>query len=123
MFAALSIISWLVICGNSITIKRKGGEKENNNNKIRIQNNSDYYIAVDIGKRTCVVCITNKDGSILEETKYNNTLQEAERFASHLNKKYDNKKCQTVCESTANMWLKTYEAFEKNGIDVNWLIL
>jgi hypothetical protein len=37
MFAALSIISWLVICGNSITIKRKEGEKENNNNKIRIQ--------------------------------------------------------------------------------------
>ena len=35
------------------------------------------YIAVDIGKRNCVVCITDKDGSILEETKYENTLQEA----------------------------------------------
>ena len=34
------------------------------------------YIAVDIGKRNCVVCITDKDGSILEETKYENTLQE-----------------------------------------------
>ena len=43
-------------------------------------NDNDYYIAVDIGKKNCVVCITDKDGSILEETKYNNTFQEAERF-------------------------------------------
>lgn len=81
-------------------------------------NDNDYYIAVDIGKKNCVVCITDKDGSILEETKYNNTFQEAERFASRLNKKYDNIQCHAVCESTANMWLKTYEAFEKFGIDV-----
>ena len=81
-------------------------------------NNKDYYIAVDIGKRNCVVCITDKDGSIVEETKYDNTLQEAERFASNLDKKYNSKRCHAVCESTANMWLKTYEAFEKNGIDV-----
>ena len=86
--------------------------------RLESNNSSDYYIAVDIGKRKCVVCITDKDGSILEETRYDNTLQEAERFASHLDKKYDNRKCHAVCESTANMWLKTYEAFEKNGIDV-----
>ena len=35
-----------------------------------------------------------------------------------MDKKYDSKRCLAVCESTANMWLKTYEAFEKNGIDV-----
>lgn len=81
-------------------------------------NNKDYYVAVDIGKRNCVVCITDKDGSILEETKYDNTLQEAERFASNLDKKYNSSRCHAVCESTANMWLKTYEAFEKNRIDV-----
>ncbi len=80
--------------------------------------NKDYYIAVDIGKKNCVVCITDKDGSIIEETKYDNTLQEAERFASHLDKKYCYRKCHAVCESTANMWIKTYEAFEKHGIDI-----
>ena len=32
------------------------------------KNGSDYYIAVDIGKRKCVVCITYKGRSILEET-------------------------------------------------------
>jgi transposase len=83
-----------------------------------IESRKDYYIAVDIGKKNCVVCITDKDGSIVEETKYDNTLQEAERFASNLDKKYSNRKCHAVCESTANMWLKTYEAFEKYGIDV-----
>jgi transposase len=85
---------------------------------IESKNNSDYYIAVDIGKRNCVVCITDKDGSIVEETKYDDTLEEAKRFASNLGKKYSNRKCHAVCESTANMWLKTYEAFEKYGIDV-----
>jgi transposase len=54
----------------------------------------------------------------MEETKYDNILQEAERFASHLNKKYNNRKCYAVFESTGNMWLKTYQAFEKNGINV-----
>lgn len=85
---------------------------------IESRKNDNYYIAVDIGKRTCVVCITDKDGSIIEETKYDNNLQEAERFASNLDKKYDSKRCLAVCESTGNMWLKTYKAFEKNGIDV-----
>ena len=86
--------------------------------RIESKNNDDCYIAVDIGKKKCAVCITDKDGSILEETKYNNTLQEAERFASDLDKKYGSSKCHAVCESTANMWLKTYEAFEKYRIDV-----
>jgi len=50
MFAALSI-SWLVTCGNSITIK-KGGEKEYITTiRLESKNSSDYYIAVDIGKK------------------------------------------------------------------------
>jgi transposase len=112
MFAALS--GWLVT-GNSITIKKE--VKERITTRLEPKN-KDYYIAVDIGKKNCVVCITDKDGSIIEETKYDNTLQEAERFASHLDKIYDYRKCHAVCESTANMWIKTYEAFEKHGIDI-----
>ena len=56
-----------------------------------IESRKNYYIAVDIGKKNCVVCITDKEGSIIEETKYDNTLQEAEKFASHLDKKYSNR--------------------------------
>ena len=58
----------------------------------------------------------SSDGSIAEETKYNNTLSEAEIFACSMVKKYG--KCVAVCESTANLWLKTYQAFEKYNICV-----
>jgi hypothetical protein len=47
------------------------------------------------------------------ETKYNNTLYEAEIFTYSIVKKYG--KCVAVCESTANLWLKTYQAFVKMG--------
>jgi hypothetical protein len=46
----------------------------------------------------------NSDGSIAEESVYNNTLAEAEIFAYSIVKKYG--KCIAVCESTANLWLK-----------------
>jgi transposase len=58
----------------------------------------------------------NSNGSIAEESIYNNTLDEAEIFAYSLVKKYG--KCIAVCESTANLWLKTYQAFEKYNIDI-----
>ena len=58
----------------------------------------------------------NSDGSIAEESNYNNTLHEAEIFACLMVKKYG--QCVAVCESTANLWLKTYQAFEKYNIDV-----
>lgn len=45
-------------------------------------------MGVDIGKRNCVVCIMDSDGSIIEETKYNNTLDQAESFASYIKKKH-----------------------------------
>ncbi len=73
------------------------------------------YVGVDIGKQNCVVCIMNSDGSIIEETKYNNTLKQAEIFASSIMRKHGN--CKAVCESTGNLWLKTYQAFEKYKIE------
>ncbi len=71
---------------------------------------------MDVGKRNCKACIMSSDGSITEETKYNNTLAEAEIFAYSMVKKYG--ECVAVCESTANLWLKTYQAFEKYSIAV-----
>ena len=53
---------------------------------------------MDVGKRNCKACIMNADGSIAEETKYNNTLPEAEIFACSMVKKYG--QCVVVCEST-----------------------
>jgi transposase len=45
-----------------------------------------------------------------------NTLDEAGIFAYSMVKKYG--KCIAVCDSTANLWLKTYQAFEKYNIAV-----
>lgn len=73
-------------------------------------------IAVDIGKKKCVVCIMDENGTILEETSYKNTLKDASSFAENAVQKYQN--CQAVCESTGNMWIKTHEAFESNNIPV-----
>jgi hypothetical protein len=53
----------------------------------------------------------NSDSSIAEETKYNNTLAEAETIACSMMKKYG--ECVAVSESTANLWLMTYQAFGK----------
>jgi transposase len=76
------------------------------------------YIGVDIGKRNCVVCIMDSNGSIIKETNYNNnTLEQAKSFASSIKRKYGTEST-AVCESTGNLWLKTYQAFEKHDIDV-----
>jgi transposase len=58
----------------------------------------------------------NSDGSIAEESMYNNTLDEAGIFAYSTVKKYG--KCIALCESNANLWLKTYQAIEKYNIAV-----
>jgi transposase len=56
------------------------------------------------------------NGNILEKTSYNNTFEDASNFAKEMILRYG--QCQAVCESTGNLWLKTYEAFERNGISV-----
>ena len=75
------------------------------------------YIGVDIGKRNCIVCIMDSNRSIIKETNYYNTLEQAESFASSIKRKHGTEST-AVCESTGNLWLKTYQAFEKHDIDV-----
>lgn len=74
------------------------------------------YIAIDIGKKNCVVCIMDSDGTIIDETMYPNTLADAQIFATQARKQYGD--CMAVCESTGNLWIKTCQAFENNGIPV-----
>jgi predicted NBD/HSP70 family sugar kinase len=45
-------------------------------------------VGIDIGKRNCVACIMDSHGSIIEETKYDNTLDQAESFASSIRRKH-----------------------------------
>ena len=73
-------------------------------------------IGIDIGKRRCIVCIMDEDGAVLEETGYDNTSAAAAALAKRAMAAYG--KCQAVCESTGNLWIKTYEAFEDCGIPI-----
>ena len=73
-------------------------------------------IGIDIGKRRCIVCTMNRNGTVLEETGYENTYAAATAFARKARMEYG--KCQAVCESTGNLWIKTYEAFEDRGIPI-----
>jgi hypothetical protein len=52
---------------------------------------------------SCKACIMNSDGSIAEETEYNNTSDEAEIFTCSIVKKYG--ESVAVCEYTANVKL------------------
>jgi transposase len=63
----------------------------------------------------------DSDGSIIEETKHNNRLAEAESFRSSIKRKHGGLGESTttaVYESTGDLWLKTYQALEKYNIDV-----
>ena len=90
--------------------------KDIGNNENKRETNARYYVSIDIGKKNCVVCISDKDGLIIEETKYGNTFSEACFFAQHIDRQYDSSNCIAVVESTANMWIKTYKALEQAGI-------
>lgn len=76
------------------------------------------YIGVDIGKKKCVICAMNQDGSVDELSSYPNTSFDASQVAKRLVERYGGGGCKAVVESTANLWLKTYEAFESAGIDI-----
>ena len=76
-------------------------------------------IGIDISKRKCVVCVMDDKGRILEETAYDNTLEDAKEFAGRMKKKYGRRgRCHAACETTGNMWLKTFEAFEEHDIPI-----
>ena len=73
-------------------------------------------IGINIGKKKCVASVMNQKGTVLEGSSYENTIHGAKEFAAKMRLKYQ--KCQAVCEATGNMWIKTYEAFEEQGIPI-----
>ena len=73
------------------------------------------YIGIDIGKKRDFSCIMDKDGNVLKRGKYPNTRMDAAALAKKTAVQYD---LEIVCESTANMWIKTHEEFERCGLPV-----
>ena len=77
-------------------------------------------IGIDISKKKCDYCVLDPGGNVVERGQYRNTVQDAREAAREMARKYGAKKgeCRAVCESTANMWRTTYEAFEDAGVRI-----
>lgn len=73
-------------------------------------------IGIDISKKKCDYCVVDINGNVAERGQYPNTIQDAKSTAQKIKRKYGKVGCKAVCESTANMWKTTYEAFEDTGI-------
>jgi transposase len=59
----------------------------------------------------------DEDGSILDTGSYPNTFLDASHYAKQIVETYEGD-CKAVVESTGNMCIKTYDAFESNGLEV-----
>lgn len=75
-------------------------------------------IGIDIGKRRCDVCVVDGRGRVLERRHYPNTYKDAGTVAGTMARRYGKSSCQAACETTGNMWMKTYAAFEDAGIRI-----
>ena len=55
-------------------------------------------------------------GTVLKECKFPNTRADINHLIDGLLSRYGI--CSALCESTARMWIKTYEEFDKRGIPI-----
>lgn len=74
------------------------------------------FVGIDIGKRACVASVVDERGNVLKTTEYANTREGVNEFLDMLLSEYG--ACSAVCESTARMWIKTYEEFEKRNVPI-----
>ena len=86
----------------------KGGER-----KIESQTTC---LGIDVSKHNCAFAAMDADGAILESGKYPNTRADAAKFIDGTRATYGN--FRAICESTARMWIKTYETFTGRGIPI-----
>lgn len=73
------------------------------------------YVGIDIGRKRDFFCILDKDGNVLQRGKYPNTRMDDTSLAKETSVQYDP---ETVYESTANMWIKTHEEFERCSLPI-----
>jgi len=74
------------------------------------------YVGIDVHKKMCQVAVLDDDGELLDETRFMNTLEGIEEFASSLSAYGDEVKA--VVESTGNLWIQVHDRLETYGYDV-----
>ena len=76
-------------------------------------------IGIDISKKKCDYCVVNNRGKVLDRGQYFNTQEDARQCARAILDKYGKMgKCTAACETTANLWITTVNAFEDVGIPI-----
>jgi transposase len=99
-----------------MTAALQRGHKNNEQQQGAKKRERTSFIGIDIAKKNCVVCITDQNNAVREVVSCWNTSHDATEFAKCAQE--DNGECKAVVESKSNMWLKAYEAFESEGIEI-----
>jgi transposase len=73
------------------------------------------YVGIDIGKNRCAACVNRRDGKCSEGAYLPEHKNGDTKLAESLSEYGE---CTAVVESTGNLWLKTYEVLEDNGVTV-----
>lgn len=74
------------------------------------------HVGVDVHKAYCQACLKDEQGTILEEFRFQNNLEGAEKLTAILRKHGDAK---VALESTGNLWVKLYDRLDQeDSIDV-----
>jgi len=74
------------------------------------------YVGIDVHKKMCQAAVLDGNGEPLDETRFTNTPEGIEEFASRLSVYRD--EVRAVVESTGNLWIQVHDRFENQGIEV-----
>jgi len=73
-------------------------------------------VGIDVHKAYCQACLKDEQGTILEEFRFQNNLDGAEKLTATLKKHGDSK---VALESTGNLWVKLYDRLDQEeNVDV-----
>ena len=72
------------------------------------------YIGIDVHKKFCNACIKDREGTVLEQLRFNNSSKGADRLLEVIG----GKPAKAVLESTGNLWIIIYQILEAAGVEV-----
>jgi len=74
------------------------------------------YVGVDVHKRVCRAAVVNDEGELVDEFSFRNCPRGIDDFLMRIEAFRD--KVLVAVESTANLWIRLYDALEDRGIQV-----
>ena len=74
------------------------------------------YVGIDVHKKMCQAAVLDEDGTLIDETRFANTPEGIEEYATKLTSYSDDVKA--VVESTGNLWIQIHDRLETRGFTV-----